>query len=114
VAIDTDAVTRQVTRRHTETLEPLAGHADAVVDRWDGASTTDPSTITDGLQHSIRETSLAVDLVDILETAVSVTDHTLAADPIPAPPYLHQRESAAVHGGRESRPRSPSVPRVYA
>lgn len=88
MAVDTDAIAGQVTERHDETLEILADRADTVIERWEGPSTTEPTMITDGLRDAIQETGLESDLVGLLETAVGVTDRALAADPVPAPPYL--------------------------
>lgn len=81
---------------HGPLIERVWAAADAVAAEWSASETvadavpetTDRTAVVDPLESRLRAEDTLVDLLSLLATATDALDCPLAADPVPAPPYL--------------------------
>ena len=73
---------------HRETVAAVLRCADDVAASWDGAAATDRAAVVDSLERRLREAGLLQRLPELLADAVAATEHSLAASPVAAPPYV--------------------------
>lgn len=88
VRVHTDKIAAYLEDNHGGTLSAVSECADATVAQWDGQVTSDPSMITDPLEACIERSGTGPQLLAILQSGVRMAGYSLAADPVPAPPYL--------------------------
>jgi hypothetical protein len=81
---------------HGPLIERVWTAADAVASEWDDSetaadavpATTDRTAVVDSLESRLRADGTPAELLSLLATATDALDCPLAADPVPAPPYL--------------------------
>jgi hypothetical protein len=77
-----------VLRSHAETVETVLRCADSVVETWDREATADSQSVVGPLRNGLEDAGAWERLPDVLAGAVGATDHSLAATPVAAPPYV--------------------------
>ncbi|MFB6177233.1 MAG: hypothetical protein ABEI99_08855 [Halobaculum sp.] len=78
------AVRDRLEATHGPLIERVWTAADAVAAEWDDSATT----VVDALESRLRADGTLAELLSLLATATDALDCPLAADPVPAPPYL--------------------------
>ena len=79
---------RYVLESHAETVETVLRCADAVAERWDGDSTTDPTSVADPLRAQLDAAGAWERLPDVLAGATREAGFSLSAPPVADPPYV--------------------------
>lgn len=77
----------------TDTIDDVLAAADAVAAGWqrlddDRHATSDREAVVPELRAELAERGLLGELTRVLATAVDGAGYDLAADPVPAPPYV--------------------------
>ncbi|WP_254529788.1 hypothetical protein [Natrinema gelatinilyticum] len=82
------AARRRIQAEHESVVDGIGACADAIVEPWDTARTTNREAVVGGLHRSLEETGIHGSLPDVLADVVSATGFELQACPVPAPPYV--------------------------
>ncbi|MEZ3115575.1 hypothetical protein RYH80_06550 [Halobaculum sp. MBLA0147] len=88
---DTDEAARVAARlrdHHAESIARVWDAADAVAEAWDGDATPDREAVVAPLERRLRADGTLAALLELFPTATDELGTSLAADPVPAPPYL--------------------------
>lgn len=88
----TDSSERLIRERldavHGPLIERVWIAADAVAAEWGTSGTADRTAVVEPLESRLRADGTLAELLSLLATATDALDCPLAADPVPAPPYL--------------------------
>ncbi|QLG47492.1 hypothetical protein [Natrinema halophilum] len=79
---------RHIQAEHASVVDGIDACADAIIEPWDTARTTNREAIVGGLHRSLEESGILGALPGVLVDVVSATDSQLRANPVPAPPYV--------------------------
>lgn len=85
---DVAGARRRILAEYGDTVRAVVDAADAVATTWERETTGDRTAVAGPLERLLRERGLADRLVALLAEAVDATGRDVAADPVPAPPYL--------------------------
>jgi hypothetical protein len=73
---------------HRETLQSVIDAGRSVATAWPTDGVQESGTVTEPLEHLLRERGLAADLLGMLQIGTAAMNDTVQGRPIPAPPYL--------------------------
>jgi hypothetical protein len=82
------AAREQVLSEGRETVAAVLRRADEVAATWDGDAATDRAAVVGPLSRRLTDAGLLARCSDLLDGAVAATELSLAASPVPAPPYV--------------------------
>jgi hypothetical protein len=88
VTVDPDAARECVVTEHDDALAAVGACADAVADSWSESTTSDGTTLADGLELCLTESGALEALPGVLAAAVRAAGGTLSSEPVAAPPYV--------------------------
>ena len=83
-----NAVRERLLSEHRPTLERVFVCADLVAARWDGDSVTDRAAVVTPFRRTLRAADALGPLAVALADSVTAAGYPLAAQPVPAPPYV--------------------------
>ncbi|RBI62520.1 hypothetical protein DMJ13_11730 [halophilic archaeon] len=84
----TTAAREHVLSEGRETVAAVLRCADEATAAWDGDAATDRAAVVDPLSRRLTDAGLLARCSDLLSEAVAATGLSLAASPVPAPPYV--------------------------
>jgi len=88
VSDPTGTVTERLRRAHRDVLAGVVAAAGAVVDGWDGETTSDRAAVVGPLREALVDAGLIERFPDVLADCLRAIDREPPASIVPEPPYV--------------------------